>query len=84
MCYPYHYVVTYPRLEGGTAGQTSNGRCIPRLEILGTSRRETGRLCVGVEDSVIKIRSNWQSSAFTQYVRVPRDKLAEVSSPLAS
>ena len=44
----------------------------------------TTAAAVGVEDSVIKILGRWQSSAYTQYVRVPRDKLAEVSSRLAS
>ena len=44
----------------------------------------TTAAAVGVEDSVIKILGCWQSSAYTQYVRVLRDKLAEVSSWLAS
>ena len=44
----------------------------------------TTAAAVGVEDSVIKILGRWQSSAYTQYVRVPRDKLAEVTSRLAS
>ena len=43
----------------------------------------TSAAAAGVEDSIIKILGRWQSSAYTQYVRVPPDQLAEVSSRLA-
>ena len=34
---------------------------------------------VGVEDSLIKILGRWQSAAYSQYVRIPPDDIAEIS-----
>ena len=37
----------------------------------------------GVEDSVIKTLGRWQSSAYLLYVRMPRERLAELSKVIA-
>ena len=38
----------------------------------------------GVEDSIIQTLGRWQSAAFLQYIRMPKEKLAAVSSLLAA
>ena len=38
---------------------------------------------VGVEDFTIQTLGRWQSAAFLQYIRMPKEKLAVVSSLLA-
>lgn len=38
----------------------------------------------GVEDCVIKILGRWESLAYLQYVKLPRERLAGYSSVLAS
>jgi hypothetical protein len=39
---------------------------------------------VGVEDSLIKILGRWQSAAYSQYLRIQPDDLADVSARLVS
>ena len=38
----------------------------------------------GVEDSLIKTLGRWESAAYQRYIRLPREKLAEVSAILGS
>ena len=38
----------------------------------------------GVEDSLIKTLGRWESSAYLLYVRIPRERLASISSQLAA
>ena len=38
----------------------------------------------GVEDSLIKTLGRWRSSAYLLYVRIPRERLADLSRVLAS
>ena len=38
----------------------------------------------GVEDSMIQALGRWQSAAFLQYIRTPRDQLAAISRQLAT
>ena len=38
----------------------------------------------GIEDSLIKTLGRWESSAYQRYIRLPREKLAKVSSILCS
>ena len=42
------------------------------------------RIGAGIEDSLKKILGRWQSAAYSQYVRIPPDNLAEVSVRLVS
>ena len=42
----------------------------------------TAAVC-GVEDSLIKTLGKWQSSAYLSYIRVPRERLAQLSKTLA-
>ena len=44
----------------------------------------TTAVAVGVEDSLIKILGRWQSAAYSQYVRIPPDDLADISARLVS
>ena len=44
----------------------------------------TTAAAVGVEDSLIKILGRWQSAAYSQYVRIPPDDLADISARLVS
>ena len=37
----------------------------------------------GVEDSLIKTLGRWRSSAYLLYVRIPRERLARLSTTLA-
>ena len=39
---------------------------------------------VGVEDSLIKMLERWQSTAYSKYLRIPPDDLADVSARLVS
>ena len=38
----------------------------------------------GIEDSTIKTLGRWESTAYLLYVRIPKEKLAQVSKQLAS
>ena len=42
------------------------------------------RIGAGIEDSLKKILGRWQSAAYSQYVWIPPDNLAEVSVRLVS
>ena len=44
----------------------------------------TSAALAGVEDSTIQALGRWQSAAFLQYIRMPREQLAAISSRLAS
>ena len=44
----------------------------------------TSAAAAGVEDSLIKILGRWQSSAYTEYVKVPQERLANLSARLAA
>lgn len=43
----------------------------------------TSAAAAGVEDALIKILGRWKSSAYMQYVRIPRESLSSISSVLA-
>ena len=38
----------------------------------------------GIEDATIKMLGRWQSSAYTLYIRTPRDQLASIAARLAA
>ena len=38
---------------------------------------------IGIQDSTIKMLGRWESSAYQQYIRTPRDTLAAISAQLA-
>ena len=44
----------------------------------------TSAVLAGVEDSTIQALGRWHSAAFLQYIQMPREKLASLSSVLAS
>lgn len=44
----------------------------------------TSAAAAGLEDAVIKILGRWQSTAYLQYVQLPRESLAPISSLLAA
>ena len=44
----------------------------------------TSAALAGVEDSTIQLLGRWQSSAFLRYIRTPHERLAAVSSAIAS
>ena len=44
----------------------------------------TSAAAAGIEDAVIKILGRWQSTAYLQYVRLPRSDLADISARLAN
>ena len=48
---------------------------------IGAATTAAGR---GMEDSVIKTLGRWRSLAYLEYVRIPRDQLAQYSHLLAS
>ena len=59
---------------------------LPQSQYAGHSFRigaATTAALAGVEDSTIQILGRWQSSAFLQYVRMPREQLAHLSKQLA-
>ena len=46
--------------------------------------RSSHHSCKGVEDSVIKTLGRWQSLAYLEYIRIPREQLANYSHMLDS
>ena len=59
---------------------------LPQGQYAGHSSRigaATAAAQAGVEDSTIQTLGRWQSAAFLQYIRMPKEKLAAVSSLLA-
>ena len=62
------------------------GLGLPQGEYVGHSFRigaATSVALAGVEDSTIQALGRWQSSAFLQYIRMPREQLATISRRLA-
>ena len=60
---------------------------LPQNDYAGHSFRigaATTAALAGVEDSTIQVLGRWQSSAFLQYIRLPRERLAAVSRLLAT
>lgn len=59
---------------------------LPQNQYAGHSFRigaATTAAMVGIEDSTIQALGRWQSAAFLQYIRMPRDRLAAISRRLA-
>ena len=60
---------------------------LPQHQYAGHSSRigaATSAALAGVEDSTIQTLGRWHSAAFLQYIRMPKEKLASVSSTLAA
>ena len=60
---------------------------LPQNEYAGHSfriRAATSAALAGVEDSTIQALGRWQSAAFLQYIRMPREQLAAISRRLVS
>ena len=59
---------------------------LPQDEYAGHSFRigaATSAALAGIEDSTIQTLGKWQSSAFLQYIRMPKEQLAAISKRLA-
>ena len=60
---------------------------VPHRQYAGHSFRigaATAAALAGVEDSMIQTLGRWQSSAFLQYIRTPKERLAAISRTLAA
>ena len=74
-----HWFVEQVRGALNTAG-------FPQHDYAGHSFRigaATTAALVGIEDSTIQTLGRWQSAAFLQYIRMPKESLAALSSAMA-
>ena len=60
---------------------------LPQHHFVGHSFRigaATSATAVGIEDYAIQILGRWHSAAFLQYIRTPKERLAALSTTLAT